>query len=345
MHMKNTIYYIFGLMCVGGVISANGESFLKPTSFPTTFADVPFITKMQVLADGYDDYESVYDKDGHCISGCAYPGITLEQETAAIERNTRLANMVASQYANESGNNNYYTYGNAELYEDIIDSPVAPNPSPIITPPSDANPPSVTNPPVATTYNCAQHRSASQTQIPANPPIDTDIRITSDFGPRRAPTSGASSWHKGIDISAPIGTPVYATASGTVEYIRDQGNRGGGKYVVIKHGNTNFRTAYFHLSDNHILKVGDTVQAGCLIGLSGNTGASTGAHLHYAIYYTQPNKSFSFITDPIDPLWTTNRLNTNYRFKSQSVKSCLHTARNFCGNGTVPPDTLPGEIK
>ncbi|MBP5707960.1 MAG: M23 family metallopeptidase, partial [Alphaproteobacteria bacterium] len=197
--------------------------------------------------------------------------------------------------------------------------------------------------------NCSPNRVVRMTDIPGNSPIVGDIRVTSDFGPRKAPIAGATSWHKGIDISVPTGTPVYATANGTVEYIADQGNKDGGKYILIKHGDSRFRTAYFHLSDNNILKVGDTVRAGDLIGKSGNTGNSTGPHLDYRIFYTAPNKSFGWGADAIDPLWVKNYLETQYRFASQSVKSCLHNKNNFCaGQSSVkqtPPETLPCEIK
>lgn len=341
--MKNMVSYLVVLVCIGGLVSANGESLLKPASFPKVFNDAPFIARIQTLAEGYDDYESVYDANGRCISGCAYPGITMEKETEAIERNSRIAQSAAQQYNYPNGN---IVADNVVVPEQQSNTNVVmPNVS--NQPTTNLNPPAASTPPTPSqqTYNCATHRAAYRTLVPGNSPIDIDIHISSDFGPRKSPTAGASSWHKGIDISIPTGTPVYATADGTVEYIRDQGNKGGGKYIVIKHGNTNFRTAYFHLSNNQVLKVGDFVNAGCLVGISGNTGVSTGPHLHYTIYYTQPGKSFNFALDPVDPLWTENQLKTNYRFKSQAAKSCLHTAHNFCGTGAVPPDTLPGEIK
>ena len=156
--------------------------------------------------------------------------------------------------------------------------------------------------------------------------------------------------HRGIDIRAATGTNVYATANGTVEFIRDQGNEGGGKYVLIRHDNGNFRTAYFHLSNNTIKKVGDRVRAGDLIGISGNTGNSSGPHLHYEMYYTQQGKKFGWNQDAIDPLWTKNYLDTQYSFKNQTTKSCLHNPEKFCGNHSAasnkkPPETLPCEVK
>ena len=341
--MKNWIYGFVGVAWVGGFAAANGESFLAPATFPKTFNDAPFVARLQVLADDYQYYETVYDSDGRCISGCAYPGITIEEETAAIQRNTQMANMAAAQYDYSNTHTNYVANTNGAI--NTINPINSENSNTVV---GTQNIPSVQNgqtAPSAPTYNCATHRIAQNTKIPANSPIDVDIIITSDFGPRIRPTAGASSVHRGIDISVPVGTPVYATADGTIEKIKEDGNKGGGKYIVIRHDGTNFRTSYMHLSNNNVLKVGDVVQAGCLVGFSGNTGASTGAHLDYRIFYTSGGKQFNMTTDMVDPLWTENRLATNYRFKNQSDKSCLHTAHNFCGTGTVPPDRLPGEIK
>ncbi len=363
MRMKNICWCVFVLLCVGGFVSANGESLLKAASFPGVFNDAPFISRIRGLADGYSDFETIYDSNGHCVSGCAYPGITLAQETVAIEQNTQRAHIAAQQYVQAlsdnviTNQNDVTTPMNTNVVAPSgrMEPHVAETLGSVAQQIANANAPTVNTPNTnasnrtqqsnVTTYTCDQHRLAYQTQIPGNSPLNTDIRITSDFGPRRTPTPGATSWHKGLDISVPVGTPVYATADGVIESIRDQGNSGGGKYIVIKHGNTNFRTVYMHLSKNNILHVGAPVQAGCLVGLSGNTGVSTGPHLHYAIYYTEPGKTFSMSTDVIDPLWSENRLRTNYRFNSQSTKSCLHRSQNFCGTGPVPPDTLPGEIK
>jgi len=354
--MKKSVYLVIGAGIVGGLISADGESLLKPTSFPKTFNDVPFIARMEILADDYVNFETVYDDStGQCISGCAYAGIKIEDETEAIERNTRRANAAIGAYigANLPGADMPVSAPVTEqpIQPEQPTQPTSPSQSAQLTLPSQlvrpAQPTSTGNAPLNQT--CMQYRVVRQTDIPWNSPIDGDIRITSDFGPRRAPKAGASQLHKGIDISVPVGTSVYATANGTVEAIRDQGNSGGGKYILLRHNNGSFHTAYFHLSKNDILKVGDRVDAGQLIGISGNTGNSTGAHLDYRVFYTQPNKTFNWDNDVIDPLWTKNYLDTQYRFKSQDVKSCLHNSHNFCAtksqNQLRPPETLPCEIK
>ncbi len=88
--------------------------------------------------------------------------------------------------------------------------------------------------------------------------------------------------YNGIDIGTPIGTPVMAAAGGTVVVARASGFNGGyGKYIVLAHPNGT-QTVYGHLSQVNV-SVGDGVGQGDVIGLSGNTGRSTGAHLHFEV--------------------------------------------------------------
>lgn len=110
-------------------------------------------------------------------------------------------------------------------------------------------------------------------------PLAVSGRITSHFGRRSAPTAGASTFHKGIDIAAPAGTAIYAAADGTVTtsvYSSSAGN-----YVMINHGNGLF-TVYMHASRRYC-KVGDKVSQGEQIAAVGSTGISTGAHLHFGV--------------------------------------------------------------
>jgi murein DD-endopeptidase MepM/ murein hydrolase activator NlpD len=94
--------------------------------------------------------------------------------------------------------------------------------------------------------------------------------------------------HNGIDIGAPIGTPVYAAEDGKIEAI-DNNDKNYyrkyqyGKYVLIKHSN-NMATIYAHLS-KYVVRSGEVVKRGDLIGYSGNTGYSTGPHLHFGVYW------------------------------------------------------------
>ncbi len=105
-------------------------------------------------------------------------------------------------------------------------------------------------------------------------------RVTSEFGPRRSPFTGRGEFHDGIDIAAPRGTPVYATADGKVEVAVYR--RGIGNHIIIDHG-YGFQTLYGHLSGFAVSR-GERVYKGQLVGYVGNTGMSTGPHLHYTVY-------------------------------------------------------------
>lgn len=104
--------------------------------------------------------------------------------------------------------------------------------------------------------------------------------ITSGFGGRADPIDGSPSWHQGVDISAPFGTPVVATADGIV--VSAGWKIGLGNSVVISHEN-NILTIYGHLSKIFV-KVGQKVKRWQKIGLVGSTGRSTGNHCHYEIH-------------------------------------------------------------
>ena len=100
-------------------------------------------------------------------------------------------------------------------------------------------------------------------------------RLSSNFGRRKSPTKGASSYHKGVDWSVPTGTAVFASCGGTVA--RAGWGSGYGYCVYINHEDGR-QTRYGHLS-KVLVKVGQTVKQGERIALSGNTGVSTGPHL------------------------------------------------------------------
>jgi len=115
--------------------------------------------------------------------------------------------------------------------------------------------------------------------IPAGSPVDS-VNLTSTFGVRTDPFRGSAAMHPGIDLAAPLGTPVYATADGVVD--RSEWNDGGyGNLVEIDHGQ-GIQTRYGHLSQR-IAQAGQHVHRGDLIGLMGSTGRSTGSHLHYEV--------------------------------------------------------------
>jgi murein DD-endopeptidase MepM/ murein hydrolase activator NlpD len=109
-------------------------------------------------------------------------------------------------------------------------------------------------------------------------------RITFRFREDRHPFTGKMFFHKGIDIPLEIGTPIFASANGIIiETENDfKENEGPGKYVRIQHNN-GFITEYRKLNEI-ITTPGQLVKAGEVIGYSGNTGLSTGPHLHFSIY-------------------------------------------------------------
>ena len=114
--------------------------------------------------------------------------------------------------------------------------------------------------------------------IPSRMPLE-GATLTSDFGMRTHPVLGGRRNHKGVDLAAPTGTPVYATADGIVgraDWFSSYGN-----YVQIEHG-ADLETRYGHLS-RIAVSAGDRVHKGDLIGYVGTTGRSTGPHLHYEV--------------------------------------------------------------
>lgn len=104
-------------------------------------------------------------------------------------------------------------------------------------------------------------------------------RLMGGYGVRSDPFSGEGAMHTGIDISAPQGTPVHATADGIV--VHAGWNGGYGRCVIIDHGN-NYQTWYAHLSRMDVIE-GEEIRQGEVLGAVGTTGRSTGSHLHYEV--------------------------------------------------------------
>jgi murein DD-endopeptidase MepM/ murein hydrolase activator NlpD len=104
--------------------------------------------------------------------------------------------------------------------------------------------------------------------------------ITSDFGMREHPIFKRILFHAGTDFSAPVGTKVMATADGTVAF--SGFDKGYGKKVIVNHAH-GYQTVYAHLSKT-LIRQGQHVSRGDVIAFSGNTGVSTGPHLHYEVH-------------------------------------------------------------
>jgi murein DD-endopeptidase MepM/ murein hydrolase activator NlpD len=111
-------------------------------------------------------------------------------------------------------------------------------------------------------------------------PLSVSWRLSSPFGSRHDPFTGALSHHTGIDMAVPAGTPIYAAMGGKVavaSYSNVFGN-----YVIINHGN-GYQTLYGHMQKT-LAQKGQSVSQGAKIGLVGSTGYSTGPHLHFTVY-------------------------------------------------------------
>lgn len=120
-----------------------------------------------------------------------------------------------------------------------------------------------------------------QRSLLAAKPVGWPVKgwLTSSFGMRRDPFNGKRKMHEGLDIAARTGTAVIATADGIVSSIRTE--PGYGKVVIVDHG-YGYRTIYGHNS-RYYVKVGQRVRRGERIAAVGNTGRSTGSHVHYEI--------------------------------------------------------------
>jgi murein DD-endopeptidase MepM/ murein hydrolase activator NlpD len=130
-------------------------------------------------------------------------------------------------------------------------------------------------------YDVAKQRQERLRQLPAIRPANG--RIVSNYGMRKHPILKVRKMHEGIDFLLRRGTPVMATAHGTVQ--RAEETPGYGKVIEVKHPESEYMTRYAHLSEipDDIYR-GAAVQRGDTIGYSGNTGLSTGPHLHYEVH-------------------------------------------------------------
>lgn len=128
-------------------------------------------------------------------------------------------------------------------------------------------------------------------------PLKNNLSITSAYGSRIHPIFGMQKMHNGIDLKADH-EDVYAVLDGIV-IESGWDSKGGGNYIKIKHFDR-FETSYLHLSEIYY-KVGERVRAGFIIGKSGNTGNSTGPHLHFAVKeYSRSINPAHFLNDLIN---------------------------------------------
>lgn len=131
-------------------------------------------------------------------------------------------------------------------------------------------------------------RVAMLTQIPSGPPVK-NARTSSGYGKRVHPVTGILKYHRGQDFAVNTGTPIYAPADGAIEAVRPS-NKGSGNFLRILHS-YGFSSSYSHLS-KFVVSKGDFVKKGDLIAYSGNSGLTSGPHLHYEV---------RFVGRPLDP--------------------------------------------
>lgn len=144
-------------------------------------------------------------------------------------------------------------------------------------------------------------------QIPNGWPIENK-GVSGNYGWRDHPILKRQEFHTGIDLRATIGTPIRAPANGVVEFAGYNANGYG--YTVILLHNYGFKTVFAHMTQKDVVKQGEFVSKGQLIGYSGNTGASTGPHLHYEV---------RFINQTLEPLYflRLNRKNMDKFFNQE----------------------------
>ena len=131
-------------------------------------------------------------------------------------------------------------------------------------------------------FELVKKKSELLASIPAIQPVTKSgiARLASGFGSRIHPIYKTYMMHTGIDFSAPIGTEIYATGNGTIAKVEYNG-RGYGNNVTINHG-VGYSTLYGHMSKVAV-RPGQKVKRGDIIGYVGNTGSSTGPHVHYEV--------------------------------------------------------------
>lgn len=130
----------------------------------------------------------------------------------------------------------------------------------------------------------SEHMATLLQFVPSGSPIEYK-GITSKYGYRVHPTLNRKEFHRGLDMKAPMKTPVYATADGIVEYSGYHKKSGFGNLVIIQH-NYGFKTYFAHLN-SVVIKSGKFVKKGDLIAYTGNSGMSSGPHLHYEVRFIQ----------------------------------------------------------
>jgi len=137
----------------------------------------------------------------------------------------------------------------------------------------------------------SEEMAALMKHVPNGSPIEYR-GITSKFGYRTHPTLQRKEFHRGSDMKAPMKTPIYATADAIVEWAAEHKKSGYGKLIILDHS-FGFKTYFGHLN-KIVVKSGQFIKRGDLVGYTGNSGMSNGPHLHYEV---------RFIQRALNPFW------------------------------------------
>lgn len=360
----------------GAVVRA-AKSLISVQNFPKTFNDLSFTSRMAVLAEGYDEVATEYDENGVCVSGCAYHGMRIEDEERMIERATveleRLIELENAKRGYEPQKNSVVQQSvqtqsiqqqpvQQQVVGDVkpdaqqyvyVQPGVQVQPAVSVSQQPQVQPAvSVSQQPVATAGAGATGNAIAGKQSFLGPPVRGAVKVGSDFGERRPPsTKGGnkgSRYHRGVDIKATTGTPLYAAADGNVN--QAYFSKTGGNTVVIAHpfsgSDKVVETVYMHM-DRIDVKAGQKVSKGQQIGTAGNTGNSGGAHLHYAVRFDGVN---------VDPLGSrikpvidkgqqiaASTKGTNYLGESYCIKPGISSTRlrPYQGNDAALRQNFP----
>ena len=130
----------------------------------------------------------------------------------------------------------------------------------------------------------SEEMAALMQHVPNGSPVEYH-GLTSKFGYRTHPTLQRKEFHRGSDLKAPMNTPIYATADAIVEWAAKHKKSGYGNLIILDHS-FGFKTYFGHLN-KIVVKSGQFIKRGDLVGYSGNTGMSNGPHLHYEVRFIQ----------------------------------------------------------
>ena len=247
------LFLMFGLTTVahgveqGALTRSVKKSFLTATSYPKTFDDLSFTERMAIKAEGYKEWESLYDDNGRCIENCAYDGITIEEEEKmSLQATAELQSIIEEEERAKK----------AELQS-------------IIEEEEDAK---------------SENENNTWFSSPVRVPIRLSSDFGQRNPPKTRQGKG-SEYHAGIDIDVNE-TPVYAAADGKVVHAGAKGGYGNTVEIEhsFSVNSKKARTLYAHLK-SIVVNKDAYVRQGQQIGLSGDTGNSGGPHLHYGLYF------------------------------------------------------------